>query len=428
MESNSLLQIGMIPLRLLSANSPSPPGEVGEGNSSSSSVSNHSSPNLHDKPRGRGHHNGTQSYVERCLADAECTISLRSNWEWLEFGKNIGFSSAVVVLCVVLALLADRVTGTESIYDHCTASSTSGTFMLKKVDELQKRRQDEAFKWFHGTPKRLKTWKKINFLLGKVAFLLVDGSIFFLYVLTDQQSDSSDYILCSILILLFPSLLTLLIRIIKSSGMNSAYSTVTDPMNLVDLWTAFSGYYFCYNCFNSDFPKPVKMFNLLFLRSVRMFMHLENCSVVLKGYLTELTLGLSYTALRLLTIMAVGGTIIQVFEKLGDPPGLYAEDAMRAEPNTAFNSWFHAMYFSVITMSTVGYGDMSPVTVFGQVVCLIYVLVGITTFGIETSALVDLWSDGLKNGHRITLREKEFVFLCGELSEGVIRTFLEDYQ
>jgi voltage-gated potassium channel len=46
-------------------------------------------------------------------------------------------------------------------------------------------------------------------------------------------------------------------------------------------------------------------------------------------------------------------------------------------------SWFNAYYFSVITLSTVGYGDITPHTTFGKFFTTIYIFVGvgiITTF------------------------------------------------
>lgn len=45
-------------------------------------------------------------------------------------------------------------------------------------------------------------------------------------------------------------------------------------------------------------------------------------------------------------------------------------------------SWLNAYYFSVITLTTVGYGDLTPHTAFGKLFTTFYVLVGV---GIITS-------------------------------------------
>jgi len=40
-------------------------------------------------------------------------------------------------------------------------------------------------------------------------------------------------------------------------------------------------------------------------------------------------------------------------------------------------SWVDAYYFSVITLSTVGYGDLTPVTTAGKIFTTFYILIGV---------------------------------------------------
>lgn len=42
--------------------------------------------------------------------------------------------------------------------------------------------------------------------------------------------------------------------------------------------------------------------------------------------------------------------------------------------------WIDSLYFSVVTISTVGYGDIAPETVAGKVFTMVYVIVGIGVF------------------------------------------------
>ena len=39
--------------------------------------------------------------------------------------------------------------------------------------------------------------------------------------------------------------------------------------------------------------------------------------------------------------------------------------------------WLDALYFSVITLTTVGYGDLSPQTDLGKIFTMVYILVGL---------------------------------------------------
>lgn len=40
-------------------------------------------------------------------------------------------------------------------------------------------------------------------------------------------------------------------------------------------------------------------------------------------------------------------------------------------------SWLDALYFSVVTLATVGYGDLAPSTAVGKVFVMLYILLGI---------------------------------------------------
>jgi voltage-gated potassium channel Kch len=40
-------------------------------------------------------------------------------------------------------------------------------------------------------------------------------------------------------------------------------------------------------------------------------------------------------------------------------------------------AWLNALYFSVVTLATVGYGDFTPHTVAGKIVTMVYIFLGI---------------------------------------------------
>jgi len=43
-------------------------------------------------------------------------------------------------------------------------------------------------------------------------------------------------------------------------------------------------------------------------------------------------------------------------------------------------SWLDSLYFSVITLSTVGYGDLSPTTAVSKLFTVVYIFLGISIF------------------------------------------------
>ena len=51
-------------------------------------------------------------------------------------------------------------------------------------------------------------------------------------------------------------------------------------------------------------------------------------------------------------------------------------------------SWLDALYFSVITLSTVGYGDLSPDTPVAKIFTMVYIFLGISIFVSFASMLV----------------------------------------
>lgn len=52
-------------------------------------------------------------------------------------------------------------------------------------------------------------------------------------------------------------------------------------------------------------------------------------------------------------------------------------------------SWIDALYFSVITLTTIGYGDLSPQTDVGKLFTIFYILLGL---GMILSFIQTVWS------------------------------------
>jgi voltage-gated potassium channel Kch len=64
-------------------------------------------------------------------------------------------------------------------------------------------------------------------------------------------------------------------------------------------------------------------------------------------------------------------------------------------------SWLDSLYFSVVTLTTVGYGDLSPQTAVGKIFTIIYIILGL---GILSSFIVLLAEHQSKTGGGIIQR------------------------
>ncbi|MCF3961322.1 potassium channel family protein [Streptomyces fuscigenes] len=68
--------------------------------------------------------------------------------------------------------------------------------------------------------------------------------------------------------------------------------------------------------------------------------------------------------------------------------------AEHGAPQATITSYPRALWWSLETATTVGYGDMYPVTLWGRIIACVVMLVGISLFGILTAALATWFVGG----------------------------------
>ncbi|RUM77232.1 MAG: potassium channel protein [Sulfurovum sp.] len=86
--------------------------------------------------------------------------------------------------------------------------------------------------------------------------------------------------------------------------------------------------------------------------------------------------------------------------------------------NPRINTLFDAMYWALVTISTVGYGDITPVTHTGKVVSMLVIIGGIAMLSFATSVIVSAFSEKLselKEGRVVEQinKSKSFLIICG---------------
>lgn len=86
--------------------------------------------------------------------------------------------------------------------------------------------------------------------------------------------------------------------------------------------------------------------------------------------------------------------------------------------NPKINTLYDAFYWAIVTMGTVGYGDIVPVTTEGKAVAMILIVLGISTLAFLTSIIVSSFQEKiveLKEGRIFTDIEKirDYILICG---------------
>ncbi|KOU55507.1 voltage-gated potassium channel [Streptomyces sp. MMG1533] len=119
---------------------------------------------------------------------------------------------------------------------------------------------------------------------------------------------------------------------------------------------------------------------------------------MLPGFVAKAVEALFGRESRPLHLKAAGGaTLVLVLVMLtGSWAVVAAEDGARGANLTTYP---RALWWSIETATTVGYGDFYPVTLGGRIVGSVVMVVGITTYGMVTAALAT-WFVGREQRRR----------------------------
>jgi voltage-gated potassium channel len=114
---------------------------------------------------------------------------------------------------------------------------------------------------------------------------------------------------------------------------------------------------------------------------------------------------------ELLTLLTFAGLILFVASVL-----IYVMEALN--PDSPVNTLFDALYWAIVTISTVGYGDVTPITNEGRVVAIVVITSGVAVLAFATSIVVSAFTENLENIRENKLAQdvqklKHFYLLCG---------------
>lgn len=175
--------------------------------------------------------------------------------------------------------------------------------------------------------------------------------------------------------------------------LSKKFEFISSPMAIIDL-LAILPYY-----------RPLRLLRILLIfrlfKILRYANSLKEFLQVFKERKFELfTLGLLY-----ITVVFFSSTVIFLYE---GPEGV--------NPNIV--DFFDAVYWSIITISTVGYGDVTPITIEGKLVTLVLIVSSFLVIAFGTSIITTGLSDRMEiiKENRVqseTGKMNNFVIVCG---------------
>jgi len=91
---------------------------------------------------------------------------------------------------------------------------------------------------------------------------------------------------------------------------------------------------------------------------------------------------------------------------------------LEAEKNPNIETLFDGIYWAIVTISTVGYGDIAPVTDIGRAISILIIISGIAMISFVTSVIVSAFSERLTELKEYRIIEqmnksKSFMIICG---------------
>jgi len=120
---------------------------------------------------------------------------------------------------------------------------------------------------------------------------------------------------------------------------------------------------------------------------------------------------LSHKKFELFTLLTFASVVVFVASVL-----IYIMESNN--PDSSINSLFDAFYWSVVTISTVGYGDVTPITDAGRMVAVLVIISGIAVISFATSIVVTAFTEKLDDIRENQIlgeikKLKRFYLICG---------------
>ncbi|KAL7018336.1 hypothetical protein ACKWTF_010719 [Chironomus riparius] len=157
---------------------------------------------------------------------------------------------------------------------------------------------------------------------------------------------------------------------------------------------------------------------LRFLRALRL-MTVPDILQYLNILKTSSSIRLAQLVSIFISVWLTAAGIIHLLENSGDP----------LEFNNPHQlSYWTCVYFLIVTMSTVGYGDVFCETVLGRTFLVFFLLVGLAMFASSIPEIIELVGSGSKYGGELKREHgKRHIVVCGHITYESVSHFLKDF-
>jgi voltage-gated potassium channel len=174
-------------------------------------------------------------------------------------------------------------------------------------------------------------------------------------------------------------------------GLREKFHYMITPAAIIDLLAIFPAY------------RPVRVLRVFVLfRVLKLLRYTKSINQFVEVLANKKFELLTLLFLLFFIVMVAGIALYVLEEKL----------------NPQIESLFDAVYWALVTISTVGYGDISPVTSEGRTISMLIIISGIAMISFATSVIVSAFSERLSEikEHRVieqVNKSKSFLIICG---------------
>ncbi|XP_055699506.1 calcium-activated potassium channel slowpoke isoform X3 [Phlebotomus papatasi] len=157
---------------------------------------------------------------------------------------------------------------------------------------------------------------------------------------------------------------------------------------------------------------------LRFLRALRL-MTVPDILQYLNILKTSSSIRLAQLVSIFISVWLTAAGIIHLLENSGDPLEFNNPQQL---------SYWTCVYFLIVTMSTVGYGDVYCETVLGRTFLVFFLLVGLAMFASSIPEIIELVGSGSKYGGELKREHgKRHIVVCGHITYESVSHFLKDF-